>query len=339
VRVYLHPGAEASARPWPSVSVGQARGPEDAEFGDLDRDGATDVITSAEGGDGSLLVHWAPIGADSYGTPTAWRTDELAAGRGSQWLYAEVVQLDGRNGPDIVAGSKGKGGSLSWFEAPADPRDVQGWVRHQIAPAKFAMTVDAPDMDGDGDADVLLSDRGDRTGGTTWFENDGQGGTWTPHPVNRLRAGFAAQGDLDGDGLVDVATVELDGGRIALSRRRDRAGRLWSTRVITVSRLRGTGKGVAIADVDKDGRRDLVVTGVRTPKPGEPPKRSGVYWLSPAGDAFADGWNLHAVSADSGVKYDRPRLVDADRDGDLDILTTEEVARLGVVWYENPHVD
>jgi hypothetical protein len=28
--------------------------------------------------------------------------------------------------------------------------------------------------------------------------------------------------------------------------------------------------------------------------------------------------------------------VDLDNDGDLDVITTEEVKNLGVIWYENP---
>ena len=50
--------------------------------------------------------------------------------------------------------------------------------------------------------------------------------------------------------------------------------------------------------------------------------------------------NLHsevtAISDAEGVKYDRIELLDLDRDGDLDMITCEERAGLGVVWFENP---
>jgi len=42
------------------------------------------------------------------------------------------------------------------------------------------------------------------------------------------------------------------------------------------------------------------------------------------------------VSGPEGVKYDLVALVDLDGDGDLDVITTEETANLGVIWYENP---
>jgi hypothetical protein len=37
-----------------------------------------------------------------------------------------------------------------------------------------------------------------------------------------------------------------------------------------------------------------------------------------------------------GVKHDLVELIDLDDDGDLDLLTCEEVTNLGVIWYENP---
>ena len=49
------------------------------------------------------------------------------------------------------------------------------------------------------------------------------------------------------------------------------------------------------------------------------------------------------MSGPDGIKFDLSLLVDVDRDGDLDVLNTEEHDNaaggnpgLGVVWYENP---
>ena len=39
----------------------------------------------------------------------------------------------------------------------------------------------------------------------------------------------------------------------------------------------------------------------------------------------------------AGVKFDLMQVLDLDADGDLDVITCEEVDQLGVVWYENPH--
>lgn len=47
-------------------------------------------------------------------------------------------------------------------------------------------------------------------------------------------------------------------------------------------------------------------------------------------------WQAHEISGPEGVRFDPVELLDRDGDGDLDVLTCEETANLGVVWYENP---
>lgn len=47
-------------------------------------------------------------------------------------------------------------------------------------------------------------------------------------------------------------------------------------------------------------------------------------------------WMPHEISGAPGTKYDLVQLIDLDGDGDLDVLTCEEVENLGVIWYDNP---
>ena len=91
----------------------------------------------------------------------------------------------------------------------------------------------------------------------------------------------------------------------------------------------GTGKGVAVGDIDLDGRRDIVFSCESAT--GD---KSGVRWLGP--DKGTDAFSSHEISGPLGVKFDRVELFDADADGDLDVLTCEERVNLGVIWYENP---
>ena len=64
--------------------------------------------------------------------------------------------------------------------------------------------------------------------------------------------------------------------------------------------------------------------------------KPGLLWLSHDGSPFTGKWTAHELSGVDGVKHDLVALVDLDGDGDLDVITTEEVANLGVIWYENP---
>ena len=94
----------------------------------------------------------------------------------------------------------------------------------------------------------------------------------------------------------------------------------------------GSGKGVAIGDVDLDGRMDLVFSCEHAAPP-----LSGVRWLSRTISGDASGtWQDHEISGPRGIKFDRIELIDLDSDGDLDVLTCEERHNLGVFWYENP---
>jgi hypothetical protein len=88
---------------------------------------------------------------------------------------------------------------------------------------------------------------------------------------------------------------------------------------------------VAVGDIDLDGRLDLVFS-----CEGANGEQSGVMWLSYRKAVTDREWMAHEISGAPGTKYDLVQLIDLDGDGDLDVLTCEEVENLGVIWYENP---
>ena len=54
------------------------------------------------------------------------------------------------------------------------------------------------------------------------------------------------------------------------------------------------------------------------------------------GSCWSGKWNATDIGGSEGSKFDLMEAIDLDADGDLDLLTCEEVSNLGVVWYENP---
>ena len=330
IRVYLNPGPDESKQPWPAVTVGTVKSPEDAVFADIDRDGATDVVSSCEGRTRQMFVHWAPTNADHYLEASAWRTDKIrCADNGQMWMFSLPMQIDGRFGVDLIVGSKGADASVGWLQAPANPRDMDAWKIHRLYDAGWIMSLIARDLDQDGDQDVLVSDRKGPRRGVLWLENPGpsdaaSGQRWITHRLGAAdrEVMFLGVGDHDGDDPGDVFAACRGSGIVMLS---------LSRRTLTDIPMPancGSGKGVAVADVDLDGGTDVVFTCENATG-----NKSGVRWLS---REKAGGWRDHEISGREGIKFDRIEMLDLDRDGDLDVVTCEERANLGVIWYENP---
>ena len=135
-RIYLHPGGASVFSKWPAVTIGKTRSVEDAVFVDLDDDGAVDVVSCCEGSTKTIFVHWAPKDKNQYSDPGKWRQSALRASVGrAAWMFCVPLQVDQKNGVDLVAGAKGGGAGIGWFESPPDPRDLAAYKWHAISPA------------------------------------------------------------------------------------------------------------------------------------------------------------------------------------------------------------
>ena len=275
-------------------------------------------------------------------------TRPIPASAGAQsWMFCLPLQVDGKNGVDLVAGAKGRNAEVGWFESPKkNPRDLARWSWHPIYKAGWIMSLFARDVDDDGDLDILLSDRRGINRGCHWLENPGPGAEskklWATHVIGGAGSEvmFMVPADLDRDGHVDVLAA-VRGGDLLFMRHipptekghKPAAGR-WQTYPIRMPPGTGTGKGVAVADIDLDGRMDIVFTCEKAKG------KSGVMWLSrgQSQPVTSADWTAVEISGQkAGIKFDLIQILDLDADGDLDVLTCEERDNLGVIWYENPH--
>lgn len=348
VALFQHPGYGNEDSPWTSVIVGNVPRGEDALAIDLDGDGVQDIVSSHEGDTLGIYVHWAPANREDYLNAAAWQTELIPESQGRGWMFAISMDVNQDGILDIVAGSKddyfndrNSVGDLGWFEAPRENRrNLDEWRYQSIDHTGWPMSIIAHDLDDDGDLDLLVTDRDsdDEHQGARWLENPGPPweDEWSSHFLADLAGTspvFMAMGDFDLDGSLEFVVPLLDENSLVILKREVVDGEtIFSSYPVFFGTSSGLGslKAVETGDVDNDGSLDIVVSYVGG--------RIGVIWLKYLETPFDGPWEVHIVSSLRDAKFDLVELYDVDGDGDKDILTTEEVHNLGVVWFENPLV-
>jgi len=327
VRVYVNPGTAKAHDAWPQITVGHVKDVEEAIFTDLDGDGKLEVVSGTEGKTCTLYWHREIEGQ--------WQTNAFPVATKTQmWMQAAALDLDGQHGTDLLVASKNKEAAVGWLQSPEKADDLKGWTYHKLRDAGWVMSVTPHDMDRDGDADAVFTDRKGKHTGVFWLENPGAAANrdhaaWTEHTIGATgrEVMFADIGDVDGDGLADVAAAVKPADILLYQHKADGT---WQDQALTLHGAQlGDAKAVKIADLNGDALADLLFTCENAK--GE---REGIVWLE---QQRGGPWKQHALGGPEGVKYDLMQTLDLDGDGDLDVITCEERDQLGVVWYENPH--
>lgn len=339
IRVCLQPPLHDLRAPWPVVVVGRVASPEDAVFADVNGDAWLDVVSCCEGRNRTVWLHVNP-GGDRLQDSAAWTTHELAGtAEVTRWMFCVPLAVSGdpSHPPALILGSKNPAARITLARTAGDSSPPV-----TLRPAGWIMSLRVLDMDRDGDDDVLYSDRKRPHRGIGWLEHPGparevsSSARWSDHRIGAADAEFMFLdvGPAAPGGAREIACQTSRNGIRLFSADADSADG-WRLTVIAPRDDTGTGKGIAIGDIDSDGDSDLVASCEHAED------RIGVYWLErpdQAASASADAnWTLHDISGrERGVKFDRIELLDLDRDGDLDVMTCEERDNLGVIWYENP---
>lgn len=337
VRIYLKPTSLLIREPWPMIQVGQVQNSEDAVFADVDADGHLDVVSCCEGKTRAVYVHWnpgTPQGSVTTDTTNRWPTSAFPQLKNRQpWMYCLPMFDADQAVSSLVVGSKGGNGEIGMLiPTDLDRRDLSMWRWQQLRPAGWIMSIQAEDVDQDGLTDIVYSDRRQSGRGLHWLKRpQDQSQNWEHSTLGGQdrEVMFLSVGDLNSDGRRDIVSAARHPTLLA-QLREEREGVHWSPVEIPYPDNVGTGKGVAIGDVDGDSTPDLVCTCENSNG------KTGVFWLSCDSDVRGP-WAFHDISGpDDGIKFDRVELLDIDEDGDLDVLTCEERDNLGVIWYENP---
>ncbi len=218
--------------------------------------------------------------------------------------------IDGDGFLDVIFA----GNRLSWYAYP-------GWTKTTIAQAENEFTTDMQigDVDNDGDPDIIVPDG--PQGKVYWFENPRPAGNpktpgdWKRHLIGEQGtwAHDVETGDFDGDSRLDVVTRKAE----TIVWLQKEPGSF--TRVAIPAALQN-GEGMGVADVNNDGRPDILQNG---------------YWLENPADAAADVWIKHAVDLALPRQVSVTAL-DVNGDGRLDLLFAPAESEGRLAWYEAP---
>jgi hypothetical protein len=239
-------GESDAAAPVAVMALSFPAGENSVHLADLNGDGALDLISASQAR-GEVSVRLGD-GTGKFGAAT-----DFPAGDGPTWLDSADLNADGHL--DIVVANHeqsyltillGDGtGDLTGRETIALPGDLSPHV-HMVR---------AVDLDGDAALDLIVDSR-DHFGAFVLLREPGQALRFRPLPVEVQGApylGFAV-GDVNADSAPDLATPNGANVSILLNAARAASGFTLAQQLAVRSPF-----SVALADVDGDGRPDLVV--------------------------------------------------------------------------------
>ncbi len=269
---------------------------------DIDGDSDPDILSASQLG-GSL--RWFE---NTGGAPAQFISHNVITSGGDAFSVASA-DMGGDLDLDVVSGQGSTG--VRWFEN--DGAAVPTFTPQTIWIADPGIIrTHAADIDGDGDVDVMSVVQTGQSTGARWHENDGlDPPSFVTHdlivPGSFLNVGAA---DIDSDNDIDIL---IAGGGTQLVRWLENIGGTpaqFQEHTVFSSNLDGQVWSVSAADIDDDGRIDIVAAS----DAGDP-----VRWYRNAGGQ-PPVFIAHIANATlDGARGAFP--VDIDADGDIDILS------------------
>jgi FG-GAP-like repeat/FG-GAP repeat len=232
---------------------------------------------------------------------------------GSDVDVIAAIDVDGDEYCDLVGT---RGASLLWLEARSG--NASSWSERLVATIPDARTQGyvTADLDRDGREEVVF------TRGTTLLairipaRPDAE--EWPRVIISETaeEEGVAAA-DLDRDGDLDVVGIEKGGASVFWFENRDAGGSWRSLRIGSHDGGKKWLDRVAVADVNLDGRIDVLVT----EETQDWHYNANLFWFEAPVDPVAGEWRRHRIAVLRSANSLDVR--DIDGDGDADVVTAE----------------
>ena len=248
---------------WKNIIIGKTGNVETTRAWDIDGDGKQEIVSNNPGQ--PLKVFKLNLDAQGKGTGT-FTAYEIWS-RQSHGLGAGDLNNDGRI--DLILDN-------GWLEAPVQPFK-QTWIFHPELDLQAAsIPIIVTDINGDGANDFIAGKAHDY--GLYWYEqskNADNKRVWKTHPIDLNNSQFHTMewDDLDNDGKPELIT----GKRYRAHNNGDPGandplglyyyqwnGESFTKQIISYGKFgegKGTGIYFQIADLQNDGRKDVVVAG------------------------------------------------------------------------------
>jgi hypothetical protein len=284
-----------------SQTIDASSAGDDKALADILGDGKMDPIL------GGPYLYWYEVGAGyarrtirSNPNPDEFTTD------------MQVGDIDNDGNVDLIIADSGPNnvGTIFWVKnpRPADPRVGSNWVFRTVGTQGAVVhDIEVADLDNDGKMDIITSGHGVTK---LWKQNTPT--SWTSRTITSFALGGGVFiGDVDGDGLKDIATPYGWN---------KNPGNIISGTWINYPINGANSEECALADLNGDGKLDLIVCPAHD--------RGEFAWFQQPANPTSSAWTKRVI--DSGMGAHKIEITDFNQDGRKDIMMGLELQDISV---------